>query len=29
MTKTQLDAMGGAINVFSKVNEGTTFTILF
>ncbi|MBU2920254.1 PAS domain S-box protein [Winogradskyella psychrotolerans] len=29
MTKTQIEAMGGAINVSSKVNEGTTFTIIF
>ncbi|WP_458626345.1 PAS domain-containing sensor histidine kinase [Winogradskyella sp. PC D3.3] len=29
MTKTQIEAMGGAINVSSKVNKGTTFTIIF
>ncbi|SDI43941.1 PAS domain-containing sensor histidine kinase [Winogradskyella thalassocola] len=29
MTKTQIEAMGGAINVSSKVNKGTTFTITF
>ncbi|EPR70726.1 diguanylate cyclase/phosphodiesterase (GGDEF & EAL domains) with PAS/PAC sensor(s) [Winogradskyella psychrotolerans RS-3] len=29
MTKTQVEAMGGAINVSSKVNKGTTFTIIF
>ncbi len=29
MTKTQLEAMGGAITVMSKVNEGSTFTIIF
>ncbi|QXP78936.1 MULTISPECIES: PAS domain S-box protein [Winogradskyella] len=29
MTKTQVEAMGGTILVSSKVNEGTTFTIIF
>ncbi|WP_179335990.1 PAS domain-containing sensor histidine kinase [Winogradskyella costae] len=29
MTKTQIEAMGGAIKVSSKVNKGTTFTIIF
>jgi len=29
MTKTQVEAMGGTISVSSKVNKGTTFTIIF
>ncbi|WP_179377213.1 PAS domain S-box protein [Winogradskyella wichelsiae] len=29
MTRTQIEAMGGTISVSSKVNEGTTFTIIF
>lgn len=29
MTKTQVEAMGGSINVASNLNEGTTFTISF